>query len=579
MLPALPFQRTALTLALVLSSLAPAHSAAPVLEHLYPAGGQQGTTVNVTANGKFEPWPVEVWTDHPGLVFKADKDKGKFTVEVSKDVPVGPHLVRVYNADGASVPRFFLVNTHTEVLDKESNDSPRQAQALDQLPVIVNGRLERGGDVDGYAVKLQAGQWLVASVNAFTIYSTMDGLLRITDTNGFKLAFAHDSDTLDPFLAWQAKSNGTYVVQVMGFAHPATSSENLGGGANYIYRLSLTTGPYLRYAFPSTVQRGQKENLQLIGWNLTQSARTMSLDATALKAGRDEAVIHPKEAFNNLAIPLSDAPALRETEPNNAAEQAQKIAVPCSINGIFQEPGDVDRFVFEAKKDAKLEFEVEGASPGTPLDAWLRLLDHTGKELAKTGEREGGRRRSRDSGDAGSRLSWTAPADGTYSILLGNLLHKGGEDYVYRLDITSPKPGFAAKASAHTFSIAPGKTNEVKATVRLLNGFDHKLKLAAKNLPKGVSAEAVEVSDKGGDVTLKLVAADDAPPWNGVIQLAISDTKTSHDEILSADLTSGGIDNGVPQGFPTLVLERTDQLWLTVTPKPAPKEEKKEEKK
>ena len=36
-------------------------SAAPTIAHLFPAGGQRGTTVSVTAAGTFPSWPVGVW--------------------------------------------------------------------------------------------------------------------------------------------------------------------------------------------------------------------------------------------------------------------------------------------------------------------------------------------------------------------------------------------------------------------------------------------------------------------------------------------------------------------------------------
>jgi hypothetical protein len=87
-----------------------AFAAPPTLDHLYPAGGQQGTTVTVNVVGKTDPWPVQVWTDTPGLAFKPDKDKGKFQVEVAKDAAPGPRLVRLYNDEGASTLRFFVVS-------------------------------------------------------------------------------------------------------------------------------------------------------------------------------------------------------------------------------------------------------------------------------------------------------------------------------------------------------------------------------------------------------------------------------------------------------------------------------------
>jgi hypothetical protein len=40
------------------------------------------------------------------------------------------------------------------------------------------------------------------------------------------------------------------------------------------------------------------------------------------------------------------------------------------------------------------------------------------------------------------------------------------------------------------------------------------------------------------------------------------------------DLTSSTVNNGVPGGFPRLVIASTDHIWLTVTPRPEPKGEK-----
>ena len=35
----------------------------PQLDYLFPAGGQQGTTVELEIGGYLDPWPVEVWSN------------------------------------------------------------------------------------------------------------------------------------------------------------------------------------------------------------------------------------------------------------------------------------------------------------------------------------------------------------------------------------------------------------------------------------------------------------------------------------------------------------------------------------
>src|SRR4029077_9396083 len=41
--------------------VANSRAAVPTLDYLFPAGGQRGTSVTVTAGGKFESWPMKVW--------------------------------------------------------------------------------------------------------------------------------------------------------------------------------------------------------------------------------------------------------------------------------------------------------------------------------------------------------------------------------------------------------------------------------------------------------------------------------------------------------------------------------------
>ena len=553
-------------------TLAVAHATPPTLDHLFPAGGQQGTTVAVTAIGKFDSWPVEVWADTPSLLFKPEKDKGKFQVEVATNAPAGPHLVRVYNSEGASGLCFFLVSQTLEQLDQEPNDDFAKPQPVEKLPVILNGKLDKNGDVDSYAVTLEAGQWLIAAVDAYRLRSTTDPLMRIVDASGVQVAFNHDSRTFDPFLAWRAERAGTYIVQVMGFPFPATASVNLAGGAGYIYRLTLTTGPYLHYAFPPAAARGEKTSLQLVGWNLDAgegSARhimdTASLDETAAHAE-----VHSPGALNSLNVPVTSIPARAEQEPNNTRDQAETITAPIGLNAIIHAPGDEDRFAVEVKKGDKLDFVVQSTSLGFPLDAWLRLEDAAGKEIAKSDD---------SGGSPDPKLAWTAPAAGTYQVVIGSVTRRGGSDHVYRLEIAPPTPGFSASIAANAFTIAPGKTNDVKVSATRLNGFEGNLTIEARDLPVGVTAAPVAAPAKSGDVTLQLIAATNAPPHNGPLRLMLVNEPDKHERPISHPLTTRAENNGVPGGYTDLVINETAELWLTVVAEKPPEPAKVEKKK
>jgi len=213
---------------------------APTLEAIYPSGAARGSTNLITLSGKFEPWAPKIWVSGPGLEFTAETNKGKFVLTISSNAAPAPRLVRVYNEDGVSEPRFFVVGAGREISDTETNNHFARPQPIGELPVTINGRLDKTGDVDSFAVQLRAGQWLDGRVDSYTMMSKLDGVLRMVTTNGQQLAWNHDFATLDPRLIWHATNDGTPVLQIYGFPHPATSDVKLYGGDSAFYRLHVT---------------------------------------------------------------------------------------------------------------------------------------------------------------------------------------------------------------------------------------------------------------------------------------------------------------------------------------------------
>ena len=491
---------------------AAAFAAEPTLTHLSPVAGQQGTTVSVAVAGKSDPWPPQVWVDAPGITFNAAKTKGKFDVEIAKDAAPGPHLVRLFNEQGASAPRFFIVSSEPELLETEPNDDFKSPQKIASLPATISGRLDKAGDVDSFVVSLKKGETLTVWVEAYVLASTFDGLLRIVDPSGTQLAFNHDGRTLDPFLAWKAPRDGTFIVQLMGFVYPATSGVGMTGGEGCIYRLHLTTAA------------------------VSQAA----LRPGAAKVGAE----------------------LAEQEPNDSTANAQSVAIPCAIAGRIQAAGDEDRFAFTAVKPHAYTFKLTAARAGSPLDAWLKIENKDGKELARNDDAEG----SRD-----PQLTWTAPSDGVFTAAIGDVTHRGGDDFIYRLAIAEAAPSVTATAANHSITVQRGKSSEMKVTLKRVNGFKSKLQLAAKNLPEGVSAPDVEVPEKAGEVTLKIAAEAEAKPASQPLHLILRETETGTEHPVLYVMTTTSENNGVPAGYTELVIDSTDQLWLAVfgeAPKP-----------
>ena len=149
-----------------------ARAAAPTVDYLYPAGGQRGTTVTFSVgtaktDTKIDGWPARAVGDLPGLAFEAGKENGTFSVAITPDAAVGPHLVRIVNADGSSVPRTYVVGPHAEQVEPEkpTKGSAETAYAIAKLPTVVNGRLGKNGESDAWTIDVtEPGRWLVAEL-------------------------------------------------------------------------------------------------------------------------------------------------------------------------------------------------------------------------------------------------------------------------------------------------------------------------------------------------------------------------------------------------------------------------------
>jgi hypothetical protein len=537
------------------ASLAAA-AAAPTLDHIFPVAVRVGSAAEISAIGKFSPWPTKVWADAPGIMFRATDKVGKFIVEISPDVSIGAHLIRLYNETGASAPRFLIVTANQQATESEPNDEFAKAPVVEGLPVSINGRLNKSGDVDSYAVKLEAEQTLIASLEAFVLGSPVDAVLRLVDARGLEVALNHDDGrTLDPRLAWTAKKAGTYVVQVFGFAHPATSDVKFTGGDACVYRLHLSRGAQVKYTLPLGLQRSTVAKLRLVGWNIGgASNREVEVDGSSFPASATEAAWQAPDFENVLTLPFGDGPEYSEEDFSKGGELPQVMAAPFAVTGCIEKVGEEDQFRFQAIEGDKFLFEIRSASLGFPLDAWLGIQDTAGKELA----------RNDDSTSTDPVLEWVAPATGTFVAVVGSVLHRGGGDYLYRMSVRRPAPGFTAVIAEPGFSIEPGKTTKIKVTARRTHGFNSKLVVSVVGLPGGVTSGTVELGETEKEITLQLTASVEACPFSGPIQIRLQEDGSGVSHLAVYELITTSLKNGVPQGFRELVIRSTDQLWLSV---------------
>jgi len=125
----------------------------------------------------------------------------------------------------------------------------------------------------------------------------------------------------------------------------------------------------------------------------------------------------------------------------------------------------------------------------------------------------------------GSRLVFTAPADGRYTVRVADTRGHGGEDFAYRLAIRAAEPGFTATASKVTEQLRRGAGREFVVRVDRRDAFDGPVDFDIAGLPEGVVSNSPLTIEAGQRFAVGVLwVPEDHPGWDG----AVDPTLTAH---------------------------------------------------
>ncbi|MFQ5734087.1 MAG: PPC domain-containing protein [Planctomycetaceae bacterium] len=529
-------------------------AAAPTVDHLFPAGGQVGTTVTVKLIGKLDA-KTNAWCSRSDVKLLLNTKSRTLKLTIPQKTPPGGCWLRLYNAEGASPPKAFLIGTLPEVTETEPNNSLGESQPL-KSSSVVNGVLSKSGDVDTSAVSLKTGQTLVASMTANNaLGSPMDGVLQIVSKRGFVLAQNDDDRGFDPQIAFNAPRDGVYHIRCFAFPSKPNSSVRLAGAASYIYRLTITTGPVLDHPYPLAVSRGAKQTVQLRGWNLPKASTNVAIAASGPE---DFVGVYRAEIANVGRVRVIPHATGVEREPDSLAKP-QAVEFPSTITGHIGRRHDVDVYRVAAKKGDRLRFRVEARSLGSPLDPVLKLLDAKGAEVARA--------ETRSSTAIDETLTYRVTTDGPYRLAVTDLHRRGGWRYVYRLTF-GELPVESLRVAADRFALPKGKPLVIPVTVS--GSVDAgNLAFAIRGLPKRVSFKTSPGKTtparrgRAATQTVQLTLTAKSPfAFSGPIQIVAAGKEESPLEH-RAETTVEGAGRS------------TSDLWLTVSTKPVATKTKK----
>ena len=282
---------------------------------ILPPGGQVGTTVEAQIIGAHEIWPPTFWCSEDALKIEALEKKGKIKITIPKDHKAGPVLIRTINKKAVSAAHIFVVSNQKEIQETEPNNHLQEAQKIKEIPVVLNGRLQKNGDTDFFHIHLEKGQTLSAKLDAYSLFSPVDSFVHILDSKGYELAVSSDTLNLDPHLIYQAQATGRHTLQILAIPSKASTSVQYTGTEESVYRLAL------------------------------------SLELSRL--------------------PPPDAQIFEEDAP-------EVLPTPSTLAGRFNEPSEIDTYKFTAKKGEQILIRAEAYSLQYPTDPVLKICNNEG---------------------------------------------------------------------------------------------------------------------------------------------------------------------------------------------------------
>ncbi len=421
----------ALSLALIVLALTilapPANAVSPVIRSMKPVGGRRGTEVAVTLTGQRLGDAKEILFYEPGI--KASKivagkdDQITATFKIDADVQPGLYDFRLRTATGITALRTFSVGVLAEVTEAEPNNDFAQPQRI-AMNMTVNG-VAASEDVDYYAVKAKKGERITAEIEGIRLGQTLfDPYVAILNSKRFELASSDDSALVwqDAVVSLVAPEDGTYIVVAREAAY--------AGNANCLYRLHVGNFPRPTAMLPAGGKLGETLTVRWFGDVLGEKTTRLTLPAAldrhfGLLAHDDQGIAPFSNPFR-----LSPFGNALEVEPNDTAATVTSVTLPVALNGVIARPGDVDRYVFEAKKGQRYDVRVYARQIRSPLDSVLSIASRNGGRVASND----------DSGGPDSYVRFVAPGDSAYVLTLSDQLKNGGPDYTYRVEITPVVP-------------------------------------------------------------------------------------------------------------------------------------------
>ena len=460
---------------------------------------------------------------------------------------------------GVSNEKSFVVNDLPEIDLGEVADTMESADEIKFGHTAVG--YPKASRYGWMRMALKANQKIVIESEGNQIDSKFSPCLAIFDSDGRKLK----SSTRTGFLVFRAKQDGEVFLRLNDFLFK--------GGADYLFRISVTKRPRIQFVDPPLVRIGEPQQMVVYGWNLPggqpAGLKVPGLDGlerkdVSLRLSSEKEIEDPLETRNPIesiqrrhdyrisspegnSLPFPCRLSSRMDQGTTRWGGDRPSFSPMRIRGKFFPARDRDRFRFEAKKGDAYRIEIHCERLGFPSHVYLLLEQVTQKDDGSETRKTIAQSDKTDHPSSNSFLHlssrdpslwFTAPADRTFEILAYDMFGLKADPFKsYRLSIRKASPDF--ELIAYPLLAPPASNNQspvylksptlrvrenfpIRVAVDRKDGFEGEVKLEFKGLPAGIDYFPKSISEGANSVVvlLRAKAFSGNKPWHGKYSIA-----------------------------------------------------------
>ena len=171
---------------------------------------EKGAEISADAQTKIEDYLVSAARANAGLTAE---------LHIAPDAPIGLRELRIVGKHGTSTAWPFEVSHTPNIIETESNNDPEAATSI-ELPSLINGVVNPGGDEDYYVFEGTKGQRCVFSVKAYRLNNVsqqfFNPTISVFSADGVELARSNGFYSLDPLIDVTLPDDGPYLFYGFG---------------------------------------------------------------------------------------------------------------------------------------------------------------------------------------------------------------------------------------------------------------------------------------------------------------------------------------------------------------------------